>query len=246
MSTQPGAVESAPKGALARMAGVLFSPGETFSDIVQRPSWLAPVLVLTAFSILFTVMFSQRVGWERFMQQQFAKDPRTAEMPAERRAQALEQASKFAKGFGYGFAVVGYFVITAALAGILLLGYNVGGGAQTNYKTALAITAHSYMPNLLAGLLAMLVMFLKDPDEFDLQNPLASNVAAFLSGEAPRWQQSLGQSLDLVSFWIMFLIAAGFSATNPKRLPMGKSLGVILGLWAFYVLVKVGWAAAFS
>jgi hypothetical protein len=232
--------------AVGRMFNVYLEPRATFDDIVRRPGWLAPVLLFTVFNIAFTVAFTQRVGWERFMEQQFAKNPRTAEMPAEQRARALQQAATFSKYFGYTMAVVGSIAVVAIVAGVFLLAFNTVGGAGTNYSTSLGIVAHSYMPNLIGGILAFLILYLKDPADFDLQNPLGSNVGAFLPGDAPRWLESLGQSLDLFVFWILFMLATGFTAANPKKLTLGKSLGIVIGVWAVYVLVKVGWTAAFS
>jgi hypothetical protein len=246
MSTAPTPAEPAAMNPIARLFNVLFDPRATYEDIVRRPGWLTPVLLFTAFNILFTVAFTQRVGWERFMEQQFAKSPRTANMPAEQRAAAVQRAATFAKYFGYGGAALGSVIVVAALGGILLLAFNIIGGAKTNYNTSLAIVSHAFMPNFVAGLIALLLLYLKAPDQFDLQNPVAANVGAFLSSDAPQWLDSLGRSLDLFSFWVMFLLATGFAATNPKKLSLGKSLGIVFGLWALFVLVKVGWTAAFS
>lgn len=246
MSTAPTPAEPAPMNAFARLFNVLLEPRATYDDIVRRPGWLTPVLLFTAFNILFTVAFTQRVGWERFMEQQFAKSPRTADMPPEQRARALQQSATVAKYIGYGGAVLGSFIAVALVGGVYLLAFNTIGGAGTNYNTSLAIVAHAYMPNFIGGILAFVILFLKDPADFDLQNPLGSNVGAFLPDGAPQWLNSLGQSFDLFVFWILFLLATGFTAANPKKLSLGKSLGIAIGVWAVYVLVKVGWTAAFS
>lgn len=246
MSTAPTSSEPAPMNAIARLFNVLLEPRATYDDIARRPGWLTPVLLFTAFNILFTVAFTQRVGWERFMEQQFAKSPRTADMPPEQRARALQQSATVAKYFGYGGAVLGTVIVVAIVGGVFLLAFNTIGGAGTNYNTSLAVVSHAYMPNFIGGILAFVILYLKDPADFDLQNPLGSNVGAFLPDGAPQWLESLGQSLDLFTFWILFLLATGFTAANPKKLSLGKSLGIVIGVWAVYVLVKVGWTAAFS
>lgn len=242
----PSPVEPGRIGAMGRMFGALFSPKETFADIAARPSWLAPVILLSIISLGFTIAFTQRVGWQQFMEQQLANNPRTANMSAEQRAQAIERGASIAKYFGYGGAALGSFAVVAVLAGIFLGAFNLIGGAGTNYRTSLGILSHSMMPLVVANLLAFIVLFLKRPDMFDLENPLGSNVAAFLSGDAPAWLNSLGRSLDIFAFWAMFLIATGFAAASPKKISLGKGLGIVIGVWAVYVLVKMGWAAAFS
>ena len=89
-------------------------------------------------------------------------------------------------------------------------------------------------------------MFLKDPETVNLENLVGSNVGAFLSADSPRWLMRLGTSLDLFSFWTIFLLATGFAVADPKKVSLGKGLGIVIGTWAVYVCIRVGWAAAFS
>ena len=56
-------------------------------------------------------------------------------------------------------------------------------------------------------MLSMVVLFLKDPDEFNLQNPLMFNVGGYLDANAPAALRSLGSSIDLFSIWIIVLLA---------------------------------------
>jgi hypothetical protein len=44
----------------------------------------------------------------------------------------------------------------------------------------------------------------------------------------------------------MALLAIGFAAANPKKISKGGAFGVVLGVWAVWVLVKVCWAAIFG
>jgi hypothetical protein len=102
------------------------------------------------------------------------------------------------------------------------------------------------VPGLIAGLLGILVLFLKDPSTVDIQHLVATNAGAFLSDDAPKWQESLLSSLDLFTFWSMILMGMGYNAANPKKISFGKALGTIVVVWAIYVVCKVGIAAAFS
>ena len=80
----------------------------------------------------------------------------------------------------------------------------------------------------------------------DLQNLIASNVGAFLSSDSPKWLIALGTSLDLFTFWIMTLMAIGYSVAAPKKLSFAKAFISIFVAWFLVVLVRVGAAAAFS
>jgi hypothetical protein len=117
-------------------------------------------------------------------------------------------------------------------------------GAGIGFKKTLAVVTYGTLPNLLRTGLSTLVMYLKPPDEFDLQNPLMVNAAAFLPADAAAWMKSLGASFDLFTFWCMVLMAIGFAAAA-KRMSTGKAFGMLLFPWALVVIVSAGFAAAF-
>jgi hypothetical protein len=89
-------------------------------------------------------------------------------------------------------------------------------------------------------------LFLKPPGTVDLENPVATNVAAVLPDDTAKWLLTLCKSLDVISFWTLILLAIGFAATNPKKLKGSKAFSIALSVWAAYVLVRVGWAFIFS
>jgi len=231
---------------LGRIFGALFSPKETFASIAQRPTWLAPLLVLFVLSIAIIAIFSQRVGWHDFMVRQIENNSRTAQLPAEQKNQIIAQQEKFASIVSYVSITVVTFVIPLIIAAIFMGVFNVVGGTKVGFKTSLGIVSYGWTPGIVSGLLGILILFLKDPSTIDLQNLVASNPAALLADGSPKWLVSLLGSLDIFSFWMMILMAFGYSATNPKKLPFGKAFGSILGVWLIYVVLKVGLAAAFS
>ena len=52
--------------------------------------------------------------------------------------------------------------------------------------------------------------------------------------------------MDLLAIWITILIAIGFSAANPRKLQGNKSFGIAFGVFAVYIVVRVGLAFIFS
>jgi hypothetical protein len=229
-----------------RIFGALFSPKATFASIAARPTWLAPLLVLFVLSIAVIAIFGQRVGWHDFMVRQIENSSRTAQMPAEQKSQIIAQEEKFAPIVAYVSIVVVTFVIPLIIAAIFMGVFNVVGGTKVGFKTSLGIVCYGWTPGIVTGLLGILILFLKDPSTVDIQNLVASNPAVFLADGSPKWLVSLLRSLDIFSFWMMILMAFGYSATNPKKLSFGKAFGSILAIWVIYVVVKVGLAAAFS
>jgi hypothetical protein len=132
------------------------------------------------------------------------------------------------------------------VAAVFLGAFNLVIGAKTTFSTALGIVSYSWVPLLIHGVLGIVILFVKDPSTIDIKNLVASNPGALLSDDSAKWLVTLCTSLDIFAFWVMALQAFGFSATNPKKISFGKAFGTIFAVWFLYLLVRVGFAAAFS
>ena len=231
---------------IGRIVGVFFSPKATFESIARRPSWLAPIVLLCLASLGVVASFSYRGGWPSFFQRQVESSSRFQQMPPDQQQRVLAAQLKYGPRVAYAQVVIVPFLAALIVAAVFLGVFNMLGGTQLKYATSLGIVSHSLLPGLISGLLGILVIFLKDPSMVDLQNLVASNAAAFLPGDSPRWQIALLGSFDLFSFWTMILLAMGYRAAAPKKISLGKGLVSIIGVWLIYVVVKVGLTAAFS
>src|SRR5438045_6792074 len=80
---------------IGRVFGVFFSPKPTFEDIVRKPSWVLPLVLLTLFSIGVSFSINQRINWREFMSQQIEKSPSAANLSAEQKQQRIEGGAKF-------------------------------------------------------------------------------------------------------------------------------------------------------
>lgn len=246
MAATTAAVPEAPRsmGAFARVIGALFSPRATFQDIARKPSWLLPLLILIILSMGITTIFSHRVGWRAFMEKQNLQSRSTQQrmqgMTPEQREHMVEMQVKIAPIAGYIGAIVGFPVISLVIAAIFTGIFNATSSASLDFKTSFGVVTHSYMPFAIPSILGILVLYLKPPDTVDLQNLVASNVGALLSKSAPMWQQSTGTSLDIFTFWVLGLMAFGYSVVRPKKLKIGTSLAWVVGVWVVYVLIKAG------
>jgi hypothetical protein len=230
----------------ARLAGVYFDPGRTFTDIAARPRWWPPIVLMIIAGVAMMYSYSQHVGWERMARQQIESNSRTANLPVEQREQAIARSAQFTPYFVYGAAVLGSPVSILITAVILMAAMNTLFGAGVVFRKAFAVTAYAMLPGLLMAILAIVVMFLKSPEDFDLQNPLAFNLGAFVSAESAKWLKSLLSSFDLFTFWNMALLATGFAAAATKRLTWSKALTGVVACWVIWVLLKVGSTAIFS
>jgi hypothetical protein len=230
----------------ARIFGVFFSPKTTFEDIVRKPSWIAPILVSTALSIIAVIALNQRVNWREYIAQQMEKNPRAAQLSSDQKQQQAETGAKFTVAIVYAAGVI-VPVCFALLVGLVMMGgYNLLAGASANFGASFAIVAHAAMVNIVSTPLFLLVLFLKPYGTIDPDNPVVTNIGALLPDDSAKWLVALGKSLDIFTIWILILIAIGFAAVNPRKLKGAKSFTIAFSVWAVYVVCRVGWAFIFS
>ncbi len=244
---QPQATDNS----ISRIWGALFTPKATFTLIARKPTWLAPILLSCIVVIALMTVFGSRVGWQRAVERNIQNNPITArqmdQMSPEQRQQSINVQVKIFPYVFYASAIAGPFIFTLILAAIFLGLFKLGFGANIDLKLSMGIVAYAFVPRILYALLGILVIFLKDPSQVDIQNMLASNPGALLSAETTaRWLIVLATQIDFFTFWIMILLAMGFHAANPKKISTGSAFAGIVGLWLIWVIVLVGFTAAFS
>jgi hypothetical protein len=233
-------------GEFSRIVGVFFEPAKTFADIAQRPTWLVPVILAILAGLAFTVALSQRVGWDRVVRQQLEASSRVQQMSQDQREQATAMQIKIMPPMFYGGVVVGtpiYCIVVAAI----LLGITAIMSAGLRFKQVFAAVAWGGMPRLISAILTIVVIFLKNPDDFNLKNPLAFNVGAFMDPNGPnKFLYALASSLDLFTIWTIFLMATGLKAAAGKKLSFTGAVVAVAAPWALFVLGSSAVAGAFS
>lgn len=245
MSEPTAASAPPPMSELGRLSAVFFDPARAFRDIAARPRWWAPLLLSVLVGVLFVYLYSHRVGWDRYLERTLETNPRTESLSVEQRHRIVQQQLPLVTALGYAGAVAGTAVSLLAVAAVLLFVANLMLGAQLNFRKVFAVTCYGFLPNVLAGALGMLTMYLKAPEDFDLRNPTAFNVGAYLDPETTsKALLSLASSLDLFSIWIVLLLALGLREAA-ARLRYAQALAVVGGLWGAWVAVKTASAALF-
>jgi Yip1 domain len=246
-AVSPAAPEPQPQmSAISRMIGVLFAPQKTFEDVVRKPGWVLPIVVLTILSIGVSFALIHRVNWREYIGQQIEKSPQGAQLTPDQKEQRIEVGVKFTVPFTYTIGVCGPIFFALIFALVFWGAYSLLGGASTNFSTAFGITAHAFLTGLVSSPLLILILYLKDPSTIDVENPIASNLAAFLPDESAKWLVALCKSFDVFTFWTLILLAIGFAAASPKKLKGAKPYVIAFSVWAAYVVLRVGLAFAFS
>jgi hypothetical protein len=232
---------------VGRVIAMFFSPNATFEDIVRKPSWILPAAIILILSLGAVAALNQHFNWREYMSQQMEKNPRTAALSSEQKQQRIEVGSKYAPTIAYVSALVLPIVGLLVIALVLMGAYNLMAGAGITFTTSLAIVSHALLPASIVGtILFILVLFLKPVGMFDLENPIATNLAVFLAEDSAKWLVTLGKNIDLLELWKLILLSIGFAAVHPRKLKGGKSFSIVISLFLVYVVVRVGIAFIFS
>lgn len=245
MSTTLEGLPGAPQprmGEPARFLGVLIGPRATFGDIDRKPSFLLPLVVWTVLSLFVTFAIQHRVGVDRIIRQSIEQSNRAGQLSAEQIDQAVERSRMFVSVLMWAGALVapGLLALLASAVYLALLNMMEAG---VSFQKVFGVTVHAFIPAVVAAVLTLIVIFLKDPEDINLQNPLGSNLAIALDPHSSsKALYALANSVDLFSFWTLALLALGFSVIT-KKFSFKKSAVLVVIPWLIYVLGKVGLAA---
>lgn len=253
---EPAAEEPARIGPLGRLTGTLFSPGETFADINRKPTWIAPMIIAVVTVLASTFFFQWRVNpdWDSIMRNQIKKQMERSNQSLTE--EQMQQQVNFAKGIAKFSPLIGAVVTPifyVLLAGVFALGL-MFIQAKTTFKKVLSVVAWSSAATaVVATIVTMASLMVRDEDSLRSIDPtqsagiVPSNLAAFLSSETPAVIKSLAGSIDIFTLWALILLTIGFAAiAGARKITTSKTATVVFGFWAVYVLLKMGWAAAFG
>ena len=200
------------------------------------------MILIAILSTIYLNAFTQRVGWDSVIRPAIESNQATQSMTAQQREQLIITYEGFYKYVGY-LSVVGTLFSVFIVAVILMFLFDTMMSASIGLKRMMAIVAYGILPLVIQTALSMVVLFLKDPEEFNLRNPLMFNIGAYMSADSPAALRALGSSIDLFSLWILVLLAIGVSAAG-RKVSFGKAFTGIFSLWALLVCLKVAAAAA--
>jgi hypothetical protein len=231
----------------SRLTGVFFEPAKTFADVAARPNFWPPLILILVVSLCYMVLFGQHVGWERMIRHQTEMSSRAAQLSPEQRETQIQMGAKFAPVITYVAILVGFPLFTLIWAAVLLGIVKGMMSAQLRLKQVFAILCYASLPGVIMAVLAIAVMFMKSPDDFNLQNPLVFNPAAFMDQAASsKFLYSLASSIDLFRLWTLVLIGIGLKAAAGRQLSMGGAMTAVFLPWAIWILGAASLAGIFN
>jgi hypothetical protein len=117
----------------SRIIGVFFSPRPTFASIAERPSWIAPLLLMAILATGVGALLNTKMNWNDYIRHKAEENPRFSQLTEEQKDQAVAGQVRFWSYFSYTFGVLGV-TFSALFFSLLYWGsFNLLRGAGLRY-----------------------------------------------------------------------------------------------------------------
>jgi hypothetical protein len=170
----PDANAPAPLSPAERVTRVFYEPEPVFKNLRHHPRWLAGFLVLALFGVVYQMALTQRLGVERFAEDQAVREIEGGFVPLDkisaddykqakiRAAIATASRDKITTPFWIiGLALVGMLI----LAGVYLLAVMAFGG-KMNFWQALTVAVYGSLPQaVISAILSLLLLYIQSPTD---------------------------------------------------------------------------------
>jgi hypothetical protein len=227
----------------ARLIKTFSAPSETFADVKRRGGWWAPWLLVGIVAVASLVFAGQKIGYENLTRQQIERSSRAQQfdnLPAEQQERQIAIAAKVTQIFYY---IVPVFTLIFGLivAAILMAVFNFGFDAQVPFSRALGVVFYSYLPGVIAAILAIISVALSsNPEGINVRNMVASNPAYFMDpASSSKFLYQFLSGIDIFAIWTICLMGIGFAVnSNSRKLSRGTAIGTVFALFIVWKLIS--------
>jgi hypothetical protein len=241
MSNDVAAPAASERSFVQNLIDLIVSPREAFEAILRKPGfWLALAFHLVIAAV-FLAVWLHNVDPGELAKAQMVESGQWDKMTAEQHSGALAMSSKLVPIISWVSAMVIGPVFFVVLAAVLLFIYRFFYAGEVGFKKAMTIVCYSFLTfGIVTTPLTLLVYKLKGDWNINPQAILQANLSVLLDHDTTgKALWTLATSIDLTSFWLIFLLATGFGVAAKK--PTGSAIWGVAIPWALIVLIKVGW-----
>jgi hypothetical protein len=237
--------EPAPLSEGARIVDTYIAPSKTFTDLRRNASWWGPWILISIFSIVFVYAMGKQVGFDQISKNQVAHSSRADQfdkLPADQQAKQIQLSSKIIGFFAYGSPLLILFYVLIETV-VLWVTFKFAAQAETSFKQAYAIMLYAGLPGIIGAILGTISLFAGvNPEGFDINNPVGTNLAYYLDPETTgKFVRGMASSLDVLSIWSIVLIGIGFACTSKVK---RTNAIVIVAVW--FLVFKLATSALAS
>jgi hypothetical protein len=162
------------------------------------------------------------------------------QMPSAQKQQIYDRQIS---GYRRGIYTGGIFLLIYGLlaAAVLTPTFNFLFDAGIKFKHALAVVFYGSLPRILWSALGVVVVFVGvEPEGFDVENPVATSLGAFLGiNSDSHFLYRFLTTFDLFFIWIVVVIAVGFIQISArKKISKGAAIAAVGGWYLVLMLCR--------
>lgn len=233
---------------MASFFEIFYDPAAVFAKVRERGMWAAPLIATALITMLFSFYVSRTIGLENITRRFFDEHPAmSSRMPADKREEAIQKSGSTGRlAFGSVMGGAVSVIITLIIASVVMAMLAIMDRKPALPKVLGAIAWAAFPFAVVGCVMGVLILyFSKDPSELDPQTLIATNLAAMLDkNTTSHFLYSLAGALDFLTLGKIGLMSYGTAKVS--GVSFGSALAVIGTLWLVWVLLRAGFAAAFS
>src|SRR5512138_3664449 len=162
-ATSTPAAPSAPKGLLARIVGIFFSPRATFAAIAAQPRWFGALAVGVVILIIgLFALFSTEVGQQAWIDQQVRGSQSFGRTMTEQQIAGMDRIAPYMRYIVTVMYLVFIPIVVMVLSGILLGVFNALLGGDATFKQVLAVVSHAGLIPAVQTIFAMPLDYVRE------------------------------------------------------------------------------------
>jgi hypothetical protein len=236
-----------PTNFFTRLAGVFFSPRETFTEIERAPRILIPIIAIILVGAISTWYITAKVAPSAIIADQLGGI--MGSMTDEQRA-AIEQSSRSSNPISSA--------VTGGISSLILCLFIAGYGkifslitsAENQYKSLLEVSLYVMTAvSIVSTILTVIILQIKAPGSaivYEMPS-IASNLGVMIEtvtgdGVLPKFIMGLAKAVDIFNIWMIALLSIGFSAVSTKL----KTSTAAIWFGGIYAIIYICIAAVSS
>ena len=225
-----------PLSQVQRVVDTFIAPSKTFTDIRRSSSWWLPFIIgcLVTFGLAYAIQ--TKITWEKVYDNAMKQSPKQMErleqQPPEAQAKAKTFTTMIYKYTFWAAPVLGLIVVVI-MAAVLMATINFGFGGRAKFGQMFALYYYAFLPVSIKAILGIVTIFSgMDPDSFNLQNYVGTNLGYYLPLDMSKPLIALATSLDIVTIWMLILLTIGCAIIGNVK----KSQAAI-AVWGWWILI---------
>src|ERR1044071_1052090 len=255
---QPTADAPAPLPPAESATRVFYEPEPVFKNLRHHPRWLAGFLVLTFFGMLYQVALTQRLGVERFAEDQATRELEGGFVPLDKISADDYKQAKIRAAIATAtvtkitapFWVAGFvFLAMLVLAGVFLLCVMAFGG-RMNFWQALSVAIYGSLSSaVISSVLSLILLYIQSPTDmiplevqrhglaradlgllFRETNPMVNTLVRPVV-------YTLASAIGLFQLYGWWVTVSGLKNAGEKNISGGSAWAIALMLWLLGMLL---------